>query len=495
VAGAGIQSLVSAAAVHELAPAPSLLPLAEALRQRPGSWWLDSSLADGRLGRFSFVGAEPYGVARAWRDGIALSIGRAVRPDLPPGRVRIPGDPLLALRQLLPPPPLRDPAPDWPFVGGAVGWLGYELAARWEPRLSFPAPEDLALPELSLLLVDRLVALEHESGRRRACALGFGADPGQAAARAEAALGAWLDDLRRIEAAPGSTPVRTGARRADAAADPFPLDPAGHAKAVAEILERIADGDVYQACLTQRLARPFRGDPWRLYRMLRARSPAPFAAWLSLPELTVCCSSPERFLRLDAEGRVESRPIKGTRPRSCDPCRDRTLARELATSEKDGAENVMIVDLVRHDLGRVCVTGSVEVPELRAIESYAAVHHMVSTVTGRLRPDADALDLVRAAFPPGSMTGAPKLAAMRLLARLEPARRGVYAGALGYLDLRGGCDLAVVIRTALFAAGRAFLHTGGGIVADSEPRAEWREALDKARVLLEALAETEGGEA
>jgi len=204
--------------------------------------------------------------------------------------------------------------------------------------------------------------------------------------------------------------------------------------------------------------------------------------------VAVVGSSPERFLRVESDGAVESRPIKGTRARGRDPEQDRRLREELAGSAKDRAENLMIVDLVRNDLGRVCATGSVAVPELFAVEEYARVFQMVSTVTGRLAPGRDALDLVRATFPPGSMTGAPKIAAMRLLDRLEPVRRGIYSGAVGWLDARGGADLAVVIRTLLVREGRALLHVGAGIVADSDPRAEWRETLDKAAALLDALA-------
>ena len=492
MAGAGSPSIVAAAAVHELPGGDSLLPLAEAMRGRAGAWWLDSALPGGRLGRFSFAGAEPYATLRFRRDGGELACVRPVRPDLALGRHRLAGDPLAALRRMLPPAPTHDPAPELPFLGGAVGWLGYELAARIEPRLAFPAQDDLGLPDLGLLLVDRLIALDHGTGRRYACALGFGEDEARARARAAEALASHRAELRALEAEPPPAeraPLRRGALPELAGAA------AAHAKAVAFLLERIEAGDVYQACLTHRIEVPFTGDPWRLYRALRARNPATFAAWLSLPELAICSSSPERFLRLTGDGRVESRPIKGTRPRAADPVRDRALAAALAASEKDRAENLMIVDLVRHDLGRVCATGSVAVPELRAIESYATVHQMVSSVEGRLRAGCDMVDLLRAAFPPGSMTGAPKLAAMRLLAALEPARRGVYSGALGFFDLRGGADLSVVIRAALVGRGRAFVHAGGGIVADSEPAAEWRESLDKASVLLEAVLEAGGGEA
>ena len=240
--------------------------------------------------------------------------------------------------------------------------------------------------------------------------------------------------------------------------------------------------------LTRRLDHVFEGDPVALYRALRRVNPAPFGAFLGLPEVAVLSSSPERFLRLDSAKRVESRPIKGTRPRGSSASEDARLAAELKSSAKDRAENVMIVDLVRNDLGRVCETASVRVAELTRLERYSGVFQLVSTVTGRLAPKRDVTDLLRACFPPGSMTGAPKLAAMKIIDRLEPTRRGVYAGAIGYLDVRGGADLSVVIRTLLVADGRAYAHAGGGVVADSDPALEHREATDKVRPLLAALA-------
>jgi aminodeoxychorismate synthase component I len=270
------------------------------------------------------------------------------------------------------------------------------------------------------------------------------------------------------------------------------FDASSYEKTVERILEEIVAGNVYQACLTQRLDVRHQGSALALYRRLRELSPAPFAACLELPGASVVSSSPERFLRVGEDRTVESRPIKGTRPRGDTPAADQRLRAELARSEKDRAENLMIVDLVRNDLGRVCDIGSVHVPELMAIESYATLFQMVSTIRGRLRTDRDALDAVSASFPPGSMTGAPKIAAMKLLSQLEPCRRGYYAGALGYLDVRGGLDLSVVIRTILLRDGQAHVHAGGGIVADSDPAAEYAESLDKARVLLAALSVADG---
>ena len=273
-------------------------------------------------------------------------------------------------------------------------------------------------------------------------------------------------------------------------APPFAFfDAYTYAKAVDAAKEEIAAGEVYQVCLTHRKERDCAADPWDLYRKLLELNPAPFSSYFELPEVAIVSSSPERFLRVDADRWVESRPIKGTSSRGRDEASDLASRAALETSAKDRAENLMIVDLVRNDLGRVCEVGSVEVPALMEIESYASVYQMVSTIRGRLRDECDVFDLVRATFPPGSMTGAPKIAAMRILDELEPVRRGVYSGALGYFDLRGGADLCVVIRTILLSDGRAYLHTGGGIVADSNSADEWQESMDKARLLEAALDE------
>jgi para-aminobenzoate synthetase component 1 len=293
-------------------------------------------------------------------------------------------------------------------------------------------------------------------------------------------------------AAPGPEPVRLVDARTGLSLGAF-FDEAAYAKAVQQIREHILAGDLYQANLTHRLAVPLAADPWRIYCELRRSHPAPFAAFLDGEEIQVVGSSPERFLRLEPGGAIESRPIKGTRPRGAGPVEDRALAAELLASEKERAENVMIVDLVRNDLGRVCATGTVEVPSLFAVEPHPTVFQMVSTVRGRLRPGLDVVDALRASFPPGSMTGAPKIAAMELLARLEPVRRGVYSGALGWLDARGGADLSVVIRTLLCRPGRGWLQVGGAIVLDSDPAAEWAETFAKARALLDAAAAARAG--
>jgi para-aminobenzoate synthetase component 1 len=325
-----------------------------------------------------------------------------------------------------------------------------------------------------------VLAWDHRTGRCFGLGLGFGANPREAgtAARTHAAAAARLE--------PAGPPVARGPGVPPASASGADLDEAGHAAAVRAILREIAAGNVYQANLTRRIERRCTVDPWSVYRALRRENPAPFACFVSLPEAAVVGSSPERFLRVEPDRRVESRPIKGTCARGRDAAEDALRRARLLASAKDRAENLMIVDLVRNDLGRACETGSIEVPELMAVEAYASVFQMVSTVTGRLRTDRDVFDLLRAAFPPGSMTGAPKIAAMELLARLEPVRRGFYSGAIGWLDARGGADLSVVIRTLVVQGQRAFAQTGGGIVADSEPTAEWEETELKAARLLHA---------
>ncbi len=474
-------------ASRPLGASGGLLPAFERLRADAFPWLLESSLAEGRLGRFSFGGAEPYLVMRAHGTRCQIECRRAVHPGLEPGRREIDADPFELLRMLLPPAPEFPGAVSLPFAAGAVGYLGYELAERIEP-LELSARDELGLPDLVLLFVDRLLAYDHASGALQAIGLGFARDESSARERAQAAA----DELaRRVDRPVFMTAreVRPPRRESVVAPSPASFDESAYAKAVDTVVQEIEAGNVYQACLSHRMERRFGGEPWDLYRQLRRTNPAPFACFFELPELSIAGCSPERFLKLSPDGCVESRPIKGTRPREREAELDSQRRRELERSEKDRAENLMIVDLVRNDLGRVCEIGSVHVDDLFSIEAYASVFQMVSTVRGRLRRDCDAVDLVRASFPPGSMTGAPKIAAMRLLDRLEPVRRGVYSGAIGYFDVRGGMDLSVVIRTVLLRNGRAWVHTGGGIVADSVPIDEWRETQDKARPLLAALSD------
>jgi para-aminobenzoate synthetase component 1 len=528
---------IALAALDRPASPSEWLRVVSGLHDEPGFWWLDSALPDGRLGRHSFAGADPYLWLNARGREVELEVRRDVRPGLSRGFHRFDADPIECARTLLPRADsivhstrtsARSGDPRWheatglsaglalPFLGGAVGYFGYELARAIESRLRFENSDDLGLPDLSLAFVDRVLAYDHTAERLWVVGLGFGdgRSPGGDGPRARAVerSRAGVDELfaaievrllRSDDPDAGIASVSgTGRRPGISRASSLPsatlpvtssTDASGYAKAVDTILQEIGDGNVYQANFSQRLTIDAPVDPWQLYRALRVHNPAPFGAYLSAPDAAILSSSPERFLRLDDARHIESRPIKGTRPRGDDAIDDARLEAELAASEKDRAENLMILDLVRNDLGRVCAPGSIAVPERMRIEAYAAVFQMVSTVTGTLATGRDAFDLLRATFPPGSMTGAPKLAAIALLERLESVRRGVYAGALGYLDLRGGLDLSVVIRTIVWKQGRAHLHVGGGIVADSSPEAEYVESLDKARAPLRALEELIAG--
>jgi para-aminobenzoate synthetase component I len=454
----------------------------ERLRSHPFPWLLDSALRMPGLGRYSFAGADPYLVLRSRGGSVTLECRRAIHAGLAVGRFAVDRPVLDVIRGLL--GARSASSPPLPFAGGAVGYFGYELAQQFDAH-TLTAHDDLELPDAVLLFVDALLAFDHATHRAFAVGLGFGASPSAAREHAGAAASRIAcAGLGRSHAARAAAPHAVALHRPDPSA-------AGHAAAVEAVKREIEVGNVYQACLTHRIERPYSGDAWLLYRSLRRINPAPFACLFELPEVSIVGSSPERFFRLTSDRLVESRPIKGTRPRGRDAREDAALERELRESAKDRAENLMIVDLVRNDLGRVCETGSVHAPDLMRIEAYASVFQMVSTICGRLRADCDVLDLLRATFPPGSMTGAPKIAAMQLLDRLEGKRRAIYSGAIGYLDIRGGADLSVVIRTLFLRNGIAYLNAGGGIVADSQPQQEYAEALDKLRPLLAALAARE----
>jgi para-aminobenzoate synthetase component 1 len=387
-----------------------------------------------------------------------------------------------------------------PFQGGAAGYIGYDYGAVLE-RIPATRYDDLALPDVILGLYDWVIAWDHQAGVAWIVSLGVpgcGAERGrrarerldQVVARAREAgqpgrRAAGGASTPRQPAAPSYAVTSTDAAVAIGLRSTFTHR--GYLDAVGKVREYIVAGDIFQANLSQRFRAPLPEPPFELYRRLRRRNPAPFAAYLGFDDVTVLSASPERFLRLDHERQVETRPIKGTRPRGLVPMHDAALGRALAESEKDRAENLMIVDLLRNDLSRVCRPGTVRVPELFALEQHPTVHHLVSTVVGELEPAADAVDLVRAAFPGGSITGAPKVRAMEIIAELEPTRRGVYCGSIGYISATGAMDTSIVIRTFVAAGGGLYFQAGGGIVADSDPELEYRETLDKAQGLIETL--------
>jgi para-aminobenzoate synthetase len=372
-----------------------------------------------------------------------------------------------------------EPAPSglpFDFPCGFAGYLGYELKADCEP-IEGPAAE---APDAALIFADRLVAIDHEADRTYLLAL---ADEGGGSS-AEG----WFEEMGEVLTALEPLPDL-----AEAEAEQLELEmkrSRAHYLGDVETCRRyLAAGETYEVCLTNRAVGGPVSDPFSLYRRLRRLNPAPFAAYLRFGDLAVLSSSPERFLRVEAEGGVEARPIKGTRRRSEDPSEDTRLAEQLGRDEKCRAENVTIVDLLRNDLGRACRFGSLEASPLFEVETYETVHQLVSTVRGRLRPGLDAVDCVRACFPPGSMTGAPKLRTMEILDELEGTARGVYSGAIGYFGLGGAADLSVAIRTIVTDARCTTIGAGGAIVLDSVPEDEYEEMLLKLRAPARALGD------
>ena len=465
----------------------SLPEVFAALADEPEPVYLDSSLAHSHLGRYSYIAADPF-LVLSCRGGAVQLRGRSSRAarsvtpaDLPEC---LPSDPFRALQILL--QRYRTcRRPDLPpFQGGAIGYFAYDLG-QYVEELPSAAADDLALPELLVGFYSWVLAHDHVLGLTWLVA-----NPLDAKGRAAEEL---LVDLADRVAAVRPSPDEPGCQRpAWRGRTDIRLNfrKEGYLSAIRAAKAYIAAGDIYQVCLSQRLEADLDAHPWDLYRRLRAVSPVPYGAYLGFREAAIASVSPEMFLRLEG-GEVETRPIKGTRPRGGTAAADAALAADLLASEKDRAENLMIVDLLRNDLGRACLVGSVSTPSLFALESYSTVHHLVSVVRGRLRPELGAVDLLRACFPGGSVTGCPKIRAMEIIDELEPTRRGPYCGAIGFLGFDGDMDTSIAIRTAIVRGGRVYYQVGGAIVADSDPDAEYQETLDKARPFLLAVGAAE----
>ena len=419
----------------------------------------------------------------------------------------VPGDALDAVRALLAPHAAEPVAGLPPFQGGAAGYVAYDWGRMLE-RLPAPRHEDLTLPDVVFGVYDWVLAWDHDASRAWLISTGLPETVARARKQRAAERAAAVRERLRSDGAPPSAGAARGSIDGmalpprPAPAPSFPVEDGwwdgslelrssfthdGYLDAVARVREYIFAGDIFQANLSQRFEAPLGEPSWTLYRRLRTRNAAPFAAYLDFPDVTVLSASPERFLNVDVGGHVETRPIKGTRPRGVGPEHDLALGVALAVSAKDQAENLMIVDLMRNDLSRVCAPGTVRVAELFGLEHYATVHHLVSTVVGDLTPGTDALNLLRASFPGGSITGAPKVRAMEIITELEPSERGVYCGSIGYWSVTGAFDSSIAIRTAVALGGRVYFSAGGGIVADSDPEQEYRETLDKARGMIDAL--------
>jgi para-aminobenzoate synthetase component 1 len=470
--------------------------LVERLRGERGVVLLRSRMFESLQARYSFVTARPFLTFCSWGSKCKVThcSQEAGCQTSEPNQF---GNPWHILDALLARYELLDEA-DQPLpLGGCFGFFGYDLKKFVEPKLRVRSLNDLELPDCHLGFYDSLVAFDHQLGKTLIIATGLGADGSRTTERQKAQLDFWKNQLQPgsgREGSPlpaGSANVTTRRARSDALYLRSTFTRKGFIAAVEAAQRYIRSGDIYQVNLTQRLSADWSEGGWSLFERLADVSPAPFSAFLDCGEFQLASSSPELFLRLSGS-HIQTRPIKGTRPRSHDAAEDSRLSYELQISPKEQAELVMITDLLRNDLGRVCEFGSVQVPDLLRLEKYAQVQHLVSTVEGRLRKDVTHLAALASCFPGGSITGAPKFRAMEVIDELEPVSRGPYCGALGYLGFNRESQLSIVIRTAICQAGVVHFPVGAGIVTDSDPAAEYEETLAKARGFMAALQHASG---
>jgi anthranilate synthase component I len=453
---------------------------------RTGTVLLESAEQGKQWSRYSFVGVRSAGVLTE-RDGAAQWLGE----DIPGLTDDLPADPLAAVRAMA--RALRSPRTEGlpRLTGGLVGYLGYDVVRRLE-RLPVSSVDDLGMPELALMLITDLAVLDHHDGTVLLIANAFrgAGDPGSAWEDAVARLDAMAADLTKATP-PGVAVLET----AEAPPVQSNMPPGVFEDGVERVREHIRAGDAFQVVLSQRFELPTEVDALDLYRVLRATNPSPYMYLLRFAgretPFDVVGSSPEALVTVTGSSAVVHPPA-GTRPRGATPEEDVRLGEELLGDPKERAEHVMLVDLARNDLGRVCVPGSVEVPDFMRIEHYSHVMHLVSTVAGQVQPGRDALDVFDATFPAGTVSGAPKPRAMEIIETLEPTRRALYAGTVGYLDASGDMDMAIAIRTAVLHQGRAYVQAGAGVVADSDAATEEAETRHKARAVLSAIATAEG---
>jgi para-aminobenzoate synthetase len=436
------------------------------------AFWLDSSAAASEHGRFSIMGDASGPLARVAR---ADTWDGSVTVEQSTGVETVRGELFTWLEEDLRSLSVELPELPCDFALGWVGYLGYELKAECGGAASYRSDE----PDAAMIFADRALVFDHGTSTTHLLALAEDGDEGPGRA--------WLaDTAERLGEIAGQEPHYVPPPAKDATLR-LRHDRDRYLELIAHCQEQIAAGETYEVCLTNLLQADVAVPPWQSYQFLRRLTPAPFASLLRFGEISVLSTSPERFLRISADGTAESKPIKGTRPRGDSESEDILLRKDLAASEKDRSENLMIVDLVRNDLGRTAEVGSVRVPRIYDVETHPTTHQLVSTVTSQLRPSVSAVECVRAAFPGGSMTGAPKIRTMKIIDSLEAGPRGVYSGAIGYFSLSGACDLSIVIRTLVVTPSRVKYGVGGAIVALSEPDEEFEEIAVKATPLLRLL--------
>ena len=448
--------------IEEIVNSPEPLDIFRSVRKRPYSFFLDSVNDPKKLGRYSFIGCDPFLVFKSKGDNITLAWSDGSKEELR-------ANPFTALKELFSRYASKS-VKGIPFIGGGVGYFSYDLKAFIE-ELPERAKDDLGIPDCVFGFYDSVVICDNLTKRSYLSNLGIANRSQQV-----------LRDIVKKASSHGrqeTSPVSFGPLRSN-------FSKSSYISAVNKAKRYIKSGDIYQVNISQRFQTSITGDPFDLYLRLRNCSPAPFAAYLDCGDVTILSSSPERFLYKNGNY-IETRPIKGTRPRGADASEDLRLARELMDSGKDMAEHIMIVDLERNDLGRICRYGSVAPTESTIIERYANVFHLVSTVAGKLKEGVGPIDCLLATFPGGSITGAPKIRSMEIIDSLESVRRSIYTGAIGYVGFDGNMDTSIVIRTFIAKGKELYFQVGGGIVADSDPENEYEETLHKAAGLMQAL--------
>ncbi|MBU4680802.1 aminodeoxychorismate synthase component 1 [Cedecea davisae] len=446
-------------AFHELCWQPDAVQhYFRLLAHQPWAMMLHSGFADHPHNRFDIMVAEPLAtlVTRGQQTVIEQHGSTTTHEDCP----------LTLLQKMLDGFGLKaQPRPDIPFCGGALGLLGYDLGRRFE-KLPTTSAQDLSTPDMAMGIYDWALIADHQLQRLTLVSWGD----------IDSRL-AWLNSLSGPE--PGEPFRLTGEWQSNMSREEYGVK-------FRRVQEYLRSGDCYQVNLAQRFSVGYEGDEWQAFEKLNLANGAPFSAFLRLPESCILSLSPERFVLLEGQ-QIQTRPIKGTLPRLPSPDADAEQARRLANSPKDRAENLMIVDLLRNDIGRVAVPGSVKVPELFVVEPFPAVHHLVSTIIAELPATLSACDLLRATFPGGSITGAPKVRAMEIIEELEPQRRNAWCGSIGYISFCGNMDTSITIRTLTAEGGRLYCSAGGGIVADSNEAAEYQETFDKVNRILPLL--------
>lgn len=466
------------ALIEKLGDSFSPTTVFEMFKEGPFSYFLDGGMDPAKLGRFSFIGNDPFLVLKSRGNEVTIStVG---------GTTTLSEDPFVTLRRLLSRYKTSKAESTVPFQGGAVGYLSYDLGRLIE-RIPSTSKDDLELPECYLCFYDRGVCLDNLTGQTYIISTGFPEeDESRRQERARCRLTELshvllqcsLQDSQRercsLLESSSQTEVISNFTRAD------------YVKAVEMARQYIIDGDIFEVNLSQRFKAQIDVSPYELYRRLRSINPAPFACYLGFEDAQIVGASPERFMS-KVDDVVQTRPIKGTRRRGRTAEEDARFAAELLASTKDHAENMMIVDLERNDIGRVCRYGTVHVSELAVLEAYPTVFHLTSTIEGRLKEGKDVVDLLRATFPGGSITGAPKVRSMEIIEELEPTRRSAYTGSMGYIGFDGDIDLNIAIRTFIVKGHEACFQAGGAVVYDSDPDDEYQETLDKAKALFAAL--------